>query len=109
MRALILSLFLAILVMAALVAPAAAGHRGKFCLQRSALERMLPTQFGMEVTATGATHNSILAEIWVTPAGKWSFVLTVPRPDGLLMACIVEGGDGWGDVSRTSAPPEDPA
>lgn len=85
----------------ALIVPFAATAAGAVepCAGRSDLAALLKDNFGEILVAQGLSSKGHLVEVFVSPAGSWTILLS--RSDGL--SCIVDAGEPW--VTAASAGP----
>lgn len=75
-----------------LAAPAAADEQPQgVCAERAAIVEALARQWDETRISLALSGAGSVIEIYVSPAGTWSAVVT--KPDG--RSCIVESGTGW--------------
>ncbi|WP_136623605.1 hypothetical protein [Bradyrhizobium centrolobii] len=71
----------------------------ELCASRPDFVALLKDNFGEVVMAQGLSSSGHLVEVFVSPAGTWTILLS--RADGL--SCIVDAGDPWlTSASRSS-------
>lgn len=76
------------------------------CAPRDDVVRQLGAQFAEVAVSRGLTGDGMLLEVFASPQGTWTAVLS--EPTGL--SCLVSGGEAWQTVDqslRTSTPPND--
>lgn len=73
------------------------------CASRSDFVALLKDNFGEIVVAEGLSSSGHLVEVFVSPAGSWTILLS--RADGL--SCVVDAGDPW--VTAAAGPSRDSA
>ncbi|OAF05546.1 hypothetical protein AYJ54_01175 [Bradyrhizobium centrolobii] len=79
-------------VIALVLAPiASAAAAAQPCASRSDVIPLLKSIFGELETGLGLSNKGHVVEIFVSPAGTWTILLS--RPDGL--SCIVDEGEAW--------------
>src|SRR5262249_17812100 len=61
------------------------------CARRSDFVALLKDHFGEVLVAEGLSSRGYLVEVFVSPAGTWTILLS--RADGL--SCVVDAGDPW--------------
>jgi hypothetical protein len=87
-------------VLAVLALPASAQQPQ--CGPLAQLHEHLAKQYDEHPAGEGATEHGMLARVYASPAGTWTFVLI--RPDGI--ACVATMGEGW-QQSPVKAPGKD--
>ncbi len=73
--------------------PTAASAVGP-CASRSELIAILKDNLGEIKAGHGLSNRGHLVEVFVSPAGSWTILLS--QPNGL--SCIVDAGEGWAMV-----------
>jgi hypothetical protein len=63
----------------------------ELCANRSDFVALLKDNFGEIVVAQGLSDRGHLVEVFVSPAGNWTILLS--RASG--QSCIVDAGDPW--------------
>jgi hypothetical protein len=71
----------------------------ELCAGRPDLVALLKDNFGEIVVAQGLSSRGHLVEVFVSPAGNWTILLS--RADGL--SCLVDAGDPWVTASSAGA------
>ena len=61
------------------------------CASRSDFVALLKDNFGETLVAEGLSSRGHLVEVFVSPAGSWTILLS--RADGL--SCLVDEGEPW--------------
>jgi len=77
--------------------PTAASAVGP-CASRSESIAILKDNLGEIKAGHGLSNRGHLVEVFVSPAGNWTILLS--RPDGL--SCIIDAGEGWAMVPARS-------
>jgi len=72
------------------------GHHGRaqvpaVCAERQTIADALAGHYGETPAAVGLTADGLLMEVFASPSGSFTIVLT--RPDGL--SCVLLTGEGW--------------
>lgn len=67
---------------------AASPALGASCLPRDAATEQLSQRYDEQPVARGLRANGTMAELWLSPKGSWTLLVTLP--DGL--SCILDGG-----------------
>lgn len=87
----------------ALATPAVA--RGELmCAPRDEVVKQLGAQFSETPVSRGLTGDGMLLEVFASPQGTWTAVLSEPTG----VSCLVSGGEAWQSVDhslRTGATP----
>lgn len=86
---------------AAVTSVAIPAHGQPFCGPREQVADLLRMRFGETVSAFGVDQNGRLVQVFTSPVGSWTIVVTIPGGP----TCLVSAGDGW----RTVPTPETPA
>lgn len=81
-----LAMGLAVLVVAAMMPAHAAA-----CLAREDIGERLADDHGERLRAAGLASNGELLEVFASPGGTWTLVLT----DASGRSCVVASGEGW--------------
>ena len=91
----------AVLSLGLLAAPAIAQEAAQpQCAPRDQLTGALTERFGESLASVGLSDAGAAIEMWSSPHGSWSLVIS--RPDGI--SCLADFGQGW-----TVIPQGDPA
>ncbi|MHB1217464.1 MAG: hypothetical protein ACYC1L_04595 [Alphaproteobacteria bacterium] len=92
----------ALLATAALAAPALA--QGELmCAPRDEVVKQLGAQFSETPVSRGLTGDGMLLEVFASPQGTWTAVLSEPTG----VSCLVSGGEAWQSIDhsvRTGVP-----
>lgn len=81
----------------------ASGQAGLMCGPRSELIITLARDFNERPSAMGLTSNGGVMELFSSPAGSWTLVVTF-APDtssGGGKTCLIATGEGWQPVEPT--------
>lgn len=76
--------------------PAAAGPG--FCAERDQIAERLASAYSEQLLGAGMQSETSMFEVWASPEGTWTILLT--RPDGV--ACVMATGTNW--VAAASRP-----
>ncbi len=85
-----------LIVLGALVQPASAQTA---CGVRQTVADKLKQTYDEQPSAIGLAHNGTVVEVFSSPTGTWTIVLT--RPDGV--SCLVATGENWQAMSQELA------
>lgn len=96
-------LCMAVIALTASLTAAAAGP-GLPCARRNEIVPLLKDAFGEVQAWRGLSSAGHLMEVFVSPAGGWTILLS--RPDGV--SCLVDEGKAWVTV-QTGTPARDSA
>lgn len=69
------------------------------CGTRQAVADKLKQSYDEQPSAIGLAHNGAIVEVFSSPAGTWTIVLT--RPDGV--SCLMATGESWQAMSQEIA------
>ncbi len=81
-----------LLLAAVLVAASTPALAQAPCGYRDAIVADLAEKYQERLTSQGLTTDGDLLEIYVSPAGKWTALVT---PPGSPLACIIQVGTDW--------------
>lgn len=71
------------------VQPAEAGRA--VCKQRSEIIKILGRKFGETQRSFGLQNDSRVLELYASPTGSWTAILTLPSGQ----SCVVASGEAW--------------
>lgn len=74
------------------------------CAPRDEVVKQLGAQFSETPVSRGLTGDGMLLEVFASPQGTWTAVLSEPTG----VSCLVSGGEAWQSVDhslRTGATP----
>ena len=74
-------------------------HAQERCRERSNIVELLETRYGEKHRAFGTTPEGTLIELFVSPSGTWTLLLSFPNGS----SCLIEAGTDW-----TETPEEKP-
>ena len=74
--------------------PAAAFGEPQVCGPRETIIQRLSGRYSESQSAIGMTSGGSLVELFISPAGTWTFVHT--QPDGVT--CLLAAGENWEEV-----------
>jgi len=81
--------------------PAVAVQR---CVPHDRLVERLAKNFGESMTAGGVDDRGNLIQVFSSPEGRWTIVVTIPGGP----TCVIAAGDGWTrDLGVTGPPVEE--
>lgn len=83
--------------------PMPASAQGPQCAPREALLKSLKKNYNEAPSHRGVTRTGSLLEVFVSPTGSWTILVTIPGGP----TCLVSSGDGWHDIPLQMS--EDPA
>ena len=66
------------------------------CAPRDDVVKQLVAQFSETPVSRGLTGDGMLLEVFASPQGTWTAVLSEPTG----VSCLVSGGEGWKSVDR---------
>ncbi len=95
------SIILLAIAFAALVATAAPALAQERCGERSDIIQQLQRRFQETQQAIGLASNGAMLEIYASPSGTWTVLMTYPNGKTCLMAV----GDAWKPMSGTLGQP----
>ncbi|MGE4244989.1 MAG: hypothetical protein AB7E66_03240 [Parvibaculaceae bacterium] len=81
----------AIAAVPAFLAPAPASAQTSMCAAHDKMGEALAQKFGEKRQVIGLVGGSGLMEIYVSPTGTWTMVMTDPRK----LSCILAAGHSW--------------
>ncbi len=67
------------------------------CAPRDEVVKQLGAQFSEAPVSRGMTGDGMLLEVFASPQGTWTAVLSEPTG----VSCLVSGGDGWQSVDHS--------
>lgn len=70
---------------------------GPPCAPRDVIAANLAEDYGEHPAGRGVNEQGLLMELFVSPAGTWTMVVSGPRGVG----CIVSVGEGWSTAPAT--------
>ena len=80
------------------VAAAPAFAQGELmCAPRDEVVRQLGAQFSETPVSRGLTGDGMLLEVFASPQGTWTAVLSEPTG----VSCLVRGGEAWQSVDQS--------
>jgi len=80
------------------VAAAPAFAQGELmCAPRDDVVKQLGAQFSETPVSRGLTGDGMLLEVFASPQGTWTAVLSEPTG----VSCLVSGGEGWQSVDHS--------
>lgn len=74
------------------------------CAPRDEVVKQLSAQFSETAVSRGLTGDGMLLEVFASPQGTWTAVLSEPTG----VSCLVSGGEAWQSIDhsvRTGAEP----
>lgn len=87
--------FSALLATAAVAIPAFA--QGELmCAPREEVVKQLGAQFSESPVSRGVTGDGMLLEVFASPQGTWTAVLSEPTG----VSCLVSGGESWQSIDH---------
>lgn len=86
----------ALLATAALAAPAFA-QGDLMCAPRDEVVKQLGAQFSETPVSRGLTGDGMLLEVFASPQGTWTAVLSEPTG----VSCLVSGGEAWQSIDHS--------
>ena len=93
-----LGMLLSLLLVGWLIAPTVAGA-GALCGERAKLAEVLEARHAELPVSMGLSSNGAIIEVFASPSGSWTIIVT--RPGG--MSCLVAAGDNWEDLAKHRA------
>ena len=94
---------LAAVCAAFLLSTPTAAHAQAACGPRAVLVERLAERFDERPIAMGLTNDGGVLEVFVSPGGTWSFLLSLPQG----RTCLVASGDSW-EIQPVPPPPARP-
>lgn len=67
------------------------------CAPRDEVVKQLGLQFSETPVSRGLTGDGMLLEVFASPQGTWTAVLSEPTG----VSCLVSGGEGWQSIDRS--------
>lgn len=69
------------------------------CGDRVAISQQLDTAYGERTTSLGLTADGLLMEVFSSPGGTWTIIVSYPTGQ----ACVVAHGTDWQSIPVKSA------
>lgn len=88
--------FSALLATVAVATPAFA-QGGLMCAPREEVVKQLGIQFSEKPVSRGVTGDGMLLEVFASPQGTWTAVLSEPTG----VSCLVSGGESWQSLDHS--------
>jgi len=85
------ALSLPVLALTVGVAIPALAQQELMCAPREEVARQLGAQFSEVAVTRGLTGDGMLLEVFASPEGTWTAVLSEPKG----VSCLVSGGEAW--------------
>ena len=92
----ILWLLLALLAAVAIALPAAAQQRNVFCGERTKIAKALYNNYEETPVASGLAEAGAVIEIFASPQGTWTMLITTPAGQ----SCYMASGESWENVPQ---------
>ena len=86
---------LAIFIALAGISLGRAAHAGPPCADRDTIVAKLRTDYSETAGSRGLTTGGGVIEIFSSPQGSWTILLTMPGVGGSLVTCLVAHGESW--------------
>ena len=81
----------------AIVAMPSFAQQELMCAPRDEVVRQLGAQFSETAVSRGLTGDGMLLEMFASPQGTWTAVLSEPTG----VSCLVSGGEAWENVDHS--------
>lgn len=79
----------------AALAVAGSAHAQSSCADRDSMVATLRADYNESAGGRGLTTGGGVLEIFTSPEGSWTILLTMPGIGGNLRACLVAHGESW--------------
>ena len=74
-------------------------HGQALCGDRDSITKSLESQYSEKPVSVGLTQNGGVFELFVSPAGTWTILVTVPGGK----SCYLASGEGWENLPKPVA------